>query len=164
MPAAGAPGSSVKDDVAPDHEPRELADIGCRVSSLGGPRPPRITVTRSATCHHLLQLVGDEEDGLAAGLEAAQHVEEGVDLAGRQDAGRLVEDENFGVAVEQLEDLDPLLLAHRQCPVWADGSTSNPKDALSSAMRCADAGEIEAAPPPSSPSMTFSVTVSGPPA
>ena len=60
---------------------------------------------------HLVELVGDEQDRVALGLELAQVVEERVDLLRHQHRGRLVEDDDLGAAVEHLEDLDPLPLA-----------------------------------------------------
>ncbi len=60
---------------------------------------------------HLVELVGDEDDGEALRLQLAQVVEELGDLLGHQDGGRLVEDEDLGAAEEHLEDLDPLTLA-----------------------------------------------------
>jgi hypothetical protein len=57
---------------------------------------------------HLAELVRDEDDGQALGLQAAQVVEERVDLLGHQDRGGLVEDQDPGAAVEDLEDLHPL--------------------------------------------------------
>ena len=58
--------------------------------------------------------MADEDDAVALGRETAQDLEDLLGLLGRQDGGRLVEDEDLGVAVERLEDLDPLLPADRQ--------------------------------------------------
>ncbi len=57
---------------------------------------------------HLAQLVRDEDDGQALGLELAQVVEECVDLLRHQHGGGLVEDERPGAPVEDLEDLHAL--------------------------------------------------------
>lgn len=57
---------------------------------------------------HLAQLVGDEDDGEAFGLQLTQVVEERVDLLRHEDRGRFVEDQGAGAAVEDLEDLHPL--------------------------------------------------------
>jgi hypothetical protein len=62
--------------------------------------------------HDLAQLVGDEDDGDAALFQRFQNLEELVGLLRRQDAGRLVEDQDLAIPVERLQDLDPLLLAH----------------------------------------------------
>ena len=57
----------------------------------------------------LAELVGDEDDRLAGLLELAHDLHQLVGLLGRQDRGRLVEDQHLGVAREGLDDLDPLL-------------------------------------------------------
>ncbi len=62
---------------------------------------------------HLVQLVADEDDRFPLGRQAADDREQLAGLLGREDGGRLVEDEDVGVAVEGLEDLDPLLLPDR---------------------------------------------------
>ena len=56
----------------------------------------------------LAQLVRDEDDRQALGLELAQVGEERVDLLRHEDGGRLVEDQGAGAAVEDLEDLHAL--------------------------------------------------------
>ena len=58
----------------------------------------------------LLELVGDEEDGDAAGLEVANDVEEGAHLLLRQGGGGLVHDDEPGVAYERAADGDQLLV------------------------------------------------------
>lgn len=60
----------------------------------------------------LLELVGDDEDGLAALLEPAQHLEQVRDLLRREHGRGLVQDEDLRLAVEGLEDLHALLGAH----------------------------------------------------
>ena len=62
---------------------------------------------------HLVQLVADEDDRLAVRLQAPNDLEQLVRLLGRQYRGRLVEDQDVGTAIERLQDLDPLFLAHR---------------------------------------------------
>ena len=57
--------------------------------------------------------MGDEDDGLALLAQDAEHAEEVVGLGRGQHAGRLVEDEHVGAAVERLEDFDALLGADR---------------------------------------------------
>jgi hypothetical protein len=59
----------------------------------------------------LAQLVGDEHDRRAGRLEVTHHPDEVVDLLRRQHGGGLVEDQDVGLPVERLEDLDALLLA-----------------------------------------------------
>src|SRR3712207_9320237 len=58
------------------------------------------------------QLVGYEDDGEAVVDELLQDGEKVLRLLRGEDGGRLVEDEDAGLAVEGLQDLDPLLLAH----------------------------------------------------
>ncbi len=62
----------------------------------------------------LVELVTDEDDRLAVGLEPVHDVDEALDLGGRQDRGRFVEDEDVRLAGEHLDDLDPLLETHRE--------------------------------------------------
>ena len=64
--------------------------------------------------HDLAQLVGDQDDGPPLRLEVAQDAEQMVGLLRRQHAGGLVQDQDVGAAEQGLEDLDPLLHAHRQ--------------------------------------------------
>ena len=63
---------------------------------------------------HLVELVRDEQDREALGLQLAQRVEQLVDLLRDEHSGRLVEDQGAGAAVEHLEDLDALALADAQ--------------------------------------------------
>ncbi len=84
---------------------RELTDSASTVSIVA---PRRMTVTSSATDEHLVELVGDEDDREALGLELTQVVEQLVDLLRDEHDGRLVEDDDLGAAVEHLEDLDAL--------------------------------------------------------
>ena len=46
------------------------------------------------------------------GVGKAQEIEKGTDLAWRQHARRLVQDEDVGIAIEQLQDFDALLTTH----------------------------------------------------
>ena len=62
----------------------------------------------------LVELVADEDDAVALGGQAAQDGEDLLRLLRREHGGRLVEDEDPGVAVERLQDLDPLLPADRE--------------------------------------------------
>ena len=64
--------------------------------------------------HHLVELVGDEEDRAPVGGEVADDAEQAVALLRRQDRGRLVEDEDARVAIERLQDLDALAHADRK--------------------------------------------------
>ncbi len=62
----------------------------------------------------LVELVGDEDDRQALGLQLTQVVEELGDLLRDQDRGRLVEDEDLGAPEQDLEDLDALPFADAQ--------------------------------------------------
>ena len=46
---------------------------------------------------HFVELVADEDDGLAVGRHLAQGVEEGFGFLRREDGGRLVEDQNVAL-------------------------------------------------------------------
>ena len=61
--------------------------------------------------HDLIELVRDEEDGLALARKLLHRGHELIDLLRGEHGGRLVEDEDFIVAIEHLEDLDALLHA-----------------------------------------------------
>ncbi len=67
--------------------------------------------------------MGDQDDGFALFLEAVQDAEEVVGLVRGQHAGRLVKDQDIGLTVKRLEDLDPLLVADREVfdqRIWID--------------------------------------------
>ena len=55
--------------------------------------------------------MGDEDDRQPFARERAEDREQLTCLLGRQDGGRLVEDEDVRAAEQRLEDLDALLLA-----------------------------------------------------
>jgi hypothetical protein len=63
---------------------------------------------------YLGQLVRDEHDGDALGIERPQHREQLVHFLRRQHRGRLVEDQHARAVMQRLEDLDPLLDADRE--------------------------------------------------
>ena len=63
---------------------------------------------------HFAQLVADEDDRLAALDQAPEDGKELFGLLRRQDSGRLVKDEDVGSAIQDLDDLGPLLQADRQ--------------------------------------------------
>ncbi len=62
----------------------------------------------------LVQLVGDEDDGQAPGLETAEHLLQLGGALGCEHGGGLVEDEHPRAAPERLDDLDLLLLTQGQ--------------------------------------------------
>ena len=57
-----------------------------------------------------MQLVGDEDDGLAVGAHVAHDLEQAVRLLRGQNGGRLVEDQDLRSAEQNLDNLDGLLL------------------------------------------------------
>ena len=67
-------------------------------------------------CHHLVELVRDEDHRLPLGRHRAQRLEQRIGLLWREHRGRLVHDQHPGFPVERLQDLDPLLLADRELP------------------------------------------------
>jgi hypothetical protein len=63
---------------------------------------------------HLVELVADEHDGLARLTELAEVREQLLRLRRRQDGRGLVHDQDVHAPVQDLQDLDALLLAHRE--------------------------------------------------
>ena len=63
--------------------------------------------------HDLVELVGDDDDGLAVGAHVAQDGEELFGLLGGKDGGGLIQNQDVRPPVEHLEDLHRLLLRHR---------------------------------------------------
>ena len=57
---------------------------------------------------YLGELVVDEDDGVASGLEFSQVPKQFFDLLGNQHSRWLVQDQDPGSAVEHFDDLDPL--------------------------------------------------------
>ena len=64
--------------------------------------------------HHLMQLVADEDDRQAKGGGLAQGGEQSLGFLRGQDGGGFIKDQDLRIAVERLEDLDPLAFAHGQ--------------------------------------------------
>ncbi len=63
--------------------------------------------------HDLVELVGDDDDGLAVSAHVAQDGEELFGLLGGKDGGGLIQNQDVRPPVEHLEDLHRLLLRHR---------------------------------------------------
>ena len=99
--------------LAADHQPREAL--------LGRTRSrQRLDLLAAAQdgdpvgdLGHLVQLVADEDDRHALARQRPEDLEQLLRLLRREHRSRLVEDEDVGVPVERLQDLDPLLLADR---------------------------------------------------
>jgi hypothetical protein len=98
----------------PDHERGQPRGIGG--GPLHGREAPPVAHHRDAVAdgQDLPHLVRDEHDAGALGDDDAQRREEVVHLLRRQVGRRLVEDQDPGTPVEDLEDLDPLARADRQ--------------------------------------------------
>ena len=100
--------------IMPDHHLRDR--FGLRVANVhraddfAAPQHGSALADR----HDLAQLVRDQDRGAPLFDQPPQHAEQVFDFLRRQDRRRLIEDQQPGVAVEQLEDLDALLHAHRQ--------------------------------------------------
>ena len=65
-----------------------------------------------ADLQHLVQLMGDDDDGLAVRLHAPQHVEQAGDFLGRQHRRGLVQNQNIRAAVQHFENFNRLLFGH----------------------------------------------------
>jgi hypothetical protein len=79
-------------------------------------RPP--AQHRHPVCDRLdlVQLVRDEDHRPTLGRHRPERPEERLRLLRRQHRCGLVEDENASISVERLQDLDALLLTHRELP------------------------------------------------
>ena len=100
-------------DVMADHEAGEL---GGRGGGLGGADDTAAADDGDGVgdLADLAQLVGDEDDGGARGLELAHDGDELVGLLRGEHGGGLVEDEDLGVSGQGLDDLHALLDTHGQ--------------------------------------------------
>jgi hypothetical protein len=58
--------------------------------------------------------VGDQHDGFAFGLELFENPEQVICLGRGQNAGRLIQDQDFRTPVQRFEDFNALLDADRQ--------------------------------------------------
>ena len=99
----------VEVDVAPDHHRGQFLRRGVlrvhRADVLALAQHRAAVGNR----HNLRQLMGDEEDRLALCCQIAHNLHQFVNLLRRQDGGRLVENQDFVVAVEHFEDFRALL-------------------------------------------------------
>ena len=62
--------------------------------------------------HDLVELVGDDDNGFPVGLHGPKDVEELVGLLGGEDGGGLVQNQDVGPPVEDLDDFHRLLLGN----------------------------------------------------
>ncbi len=112
--ALGPPGPL---DLPTDHQRRERLRRRRRPSRPSRPTGrPRSTVTRSETFATSCNLCEMKMTVRPSSAIARIVAEERLGLLRRQHRGRLVEDEEPGIAVERLDDLDALLLADRELP------------------------------------------------
>ncbi len=110
----------------------------------------------------LFELVADEHDALAGGLELADDLEEVVDLLWCQYRGGLVEHQEACVAGEDLDDLDALLDADRE--ILDDGGRVEVEAVALRRVRAPTVRRLVRLIPPkelvgSMPRITFSATV-----
>ncbi len=106
-----ARGAGAHDGVADHHRRhfarRQLADLAA-ADFYAAPQHADVVAERL----HFAELVGDHQRGdLAAMRHAFQQAQNLIGLAGRQHRGRLVENQEALVEIEQLEDFELLLLA-----------------------------------------------------
>ena len=101
-----------------------VCDVASAVSSVPIERPPRRTVTLSATAVTSCSLCEMKMIVRPSAAIARNVSNSTVRLLRCEHRGRLVEDQHPRVPIEGLEDLDPLLLADRELPdpgAWIDG-------------------------------------------
>ncbi len=105
------------EDVPSDHPAGEVGSRGLARQQAGGRHDPAAHDRDPVgDGQDLAQLVADEDDAAAVGGHRAERAEQLVHLLRGEHRGRLVHDQDPGAAVEQLEDLDPLLLTDRELP------------------------------------------------
>ena len=64
--------------------------------------------------HDFAQLVGDQDDGFTLLLQALEDTEQMVGFVRGQNPGRLIQDQDIGLAVQRFQNLHPLLMPDRQ--------------------------------------------------
>src|SRR6202171_5665298 len=101
-------------DGAADHELRQFLFGRLRRTAL--PDHPSASNHRDTVrdLEDLLELVADEDDRAAVLRKVSQELENLLRLARCKHCGRLIEHEDLSIAIEHLQDLDPLLLADGQ--------------------------------------------------
>ena len=112
--------------LAPDHQFGQFLAVGLGGSALRHHFALAHHGDGIGHRHDLAQLVGDRDDGDAAGFQRRQDAEQLIGLLRRQDAGGLVRDQDLAMAIERLQDFDPLLFPTGNSPVVASGSTLRP--------------------------------------
>jgi hypothetical protein len=95
-------------ELAPHHQLGEVARSNLPWLNRGDCGSPPDHSDLVGDRQDLVQLVGDEDDGDALGLEPAQVVKELIDLLGHEHGCWLVQDQRLSAAVDDLENLDAL--------------------------------------------------------
>ena len=97
-------------DHGADHEGKR--DLRC----LGGGSDAPVLQDRDAIdqLYHLVETVGDVENGAALRLQTSEKIVQARDLADAEGRRRLVENDHRGVGGERLGDLHDLLLGDRE--------------------------------------------------
>ena len=101
-------------DRAADHGLGDRGGAGAPDRELGHLAPAAQHGDAPAQAHHLVELVADEQDREAPLGQPGERGEQALGLLRRQHGRGLVQDQDAHVAIEGLEDLDPLPLADRQ--------------------------------------------------
>ncbi len=101
-------------DGPPDHEFGEIVLVRLGRDALADHLAPPDDRDPVRDLEDFVELVADEQDAVTLGRQPAQDLEDLLGLLRCQDRGRLVEHEDSRIAVEGLEDLDPLLPADGQ--------------------------------------------------
>ncbi len=122
-----------------DHRAHQI--VGVEALELAGEDEPAVAENRDslAECEDLFEPVGDEEHGDAGLVQRGGHLEEAVDLDGRERGRRLVHDDDSGIERQGLGDLDQLLLGDREAerdPVEVEPDAEPLEDRLGLSMHC----------------------------
>ena len=99
-------------DFLADHHRRQFGTIGLRRPPFAGKSACAQHQHAVADGHDFLKLVRDEDDGKPVCHELLQRAEKRFRFQRRQNRRGFVEDENAGLAIKRLQDLDALALAH----------------------------------------------------
>src|SRR5262249_17722906 len=99
-------------DLAAHHQARESLSRGARGWQFSDDAAVADNGDIVGERKNLSQLVSDYDYSLALAPEKPEDSKKALDLLRRQHSGRLVEDQNAGIPVQDLEYLDSLLLAY----------------------------------------------------
>ena len=104
---------NIQVDLLADHHFRQLCFIRFSSVDRGNMLAPAQDRDPVADLHHLVELVGNNDNTLAVFLHPAQHVKQAGNLLGRQHGRRFVQDQDIRAAVQHLDDFHCLLLGNR---------------------------------------------------